>query len=176
MRSRGPGDGARAVPEAPDPDDAAAAEGVAVRILGGASQSAAALHRRLRRRGFSEEGAEQTTAAMVAHGSVDDAAFAQSIAARRRRTGHGRIAVIAELRAKGIDDIAVNNVAGTTDVEGERSSALVLARRLAGHAGRDPTDRAGRQRLGASLQRRGFDVETVRWVLRHLDSGAEEET
>jgi SOS response regulatory protein OraA/RecX len=176
IRSRGPagGDSARSVPATPDPDDAAAAEEVAVRILGGASQSAAALQRRLRRRGFSAEVAEQTTAAMVARGYVDDAAFAQSIAARRRRTGHGRIAVIAELRAKGIDDTAVNDVATSTDVEDERSSALGLARRLAGHAGRDPTDRGGRQRLGAALQRRGFDAETVHWVLRRLAEGVDD--
>lgn len=144
---------------------------MAVRILAGASQSAAALQRRLQRRGFSEAAAAQATAVMSDRGYVDDAAFAQSIAARRRRTGHGRIAVIAELRAKGIGDEAISDVAAASDPADEHAAALELGRRLANQQRRDPGDRAGRQRLGAALQRRGFDAETVRHVLRQLEEG-----
>src|SRR5665213_839481 len=83
-----------------DPDSVAEAERVALRILAGAGQSAAALQRRLQRRGFTEDAAVAATAAMVGHGYVNDDALAQAIAARSRRTGHGRIQVASQLRAR----------------------------------------------------------------------------
>ena len=150
-----------------DPDDAAAAEDVALRILNAASQSAAGLQRRLVRRGFSDEAAASATAAMASRGYVDDAAFAGSIAARRRRTGHGRLAVIAEMRQRAIADAVIADVAAQSEPDDERAAALDLALRLA-HGRRDPGTREGQQRLGAALQRRGFESSTVSWVLRRL--------
>jgi regulatory protein len=152
-----------------DPESAAAAEDVAVRVLAGAAQSAAGLERRLRRRGFSELAAQTATRAMVERGYVDDGALAESIAGRRQRSGHGRVHVAAELRARGIDPDAITTALGDIDQDAERAAALELGRRLATRASRDIGDRQGRQRLGAALQRRGFDSETVGWVLRELD-------
>lgn len=150
-----------------DPDDAAVAADVALRILTAASQSASRLHRRLVRRGFSEEAAGAATAAMADRGYIDDAAFAESIVARRRRTGHGRLAVMAEMRQRAIADDVVASIAATSEPDEERAAALDLALRLA-HGRRDPGTREGQQRLGAALQRRGFEASTVACVLRHL--------
>ena len=155
-----------------DPDDAEAAEEVAVRILSGAAQSAAGLQRRLVRRGYSEEAAATATAAMVQRGYIDDAALAGSIAARRRRTGRGRLAVLAEMRQRAISDDVIAAVAATSEPDDERAAALELALRLA-HGRRDPATREGRQRLGAALQRRGFESSTVSWVLREIGNGEE---
>jgi regulatory protein len=152
-----------------DPESVTAAEEVAVRILAAAAQSAAALEQRLVRRGFSTEAAASATAAMVAHGYVDDAAMANAIAARRQRTGHGRIQVGAELRARGIPSEAITATLADVDVDAERGAALQLGRHLAQRASNDITDRHGRQRLGGALQRRGFDSDTVGWVLRELE-------
>ena len=153
-----------------DPGSASAAEDVALRILRGADQSANALQRRLQRRGFSEQAAAQATAAMVALGYVDDAALATSLAARGQRTGHGRIQVAAQLRARGIDD---GNIAATlagVDTADERAAALALGRRLFGRAapGLPAMDR--RRRVFGQLQRRGFDTETTHWVLRQVEA------
>lgn len=152
-----------------EPDSVTAAEEVAVRILAAAAQSAAALQQRLQRRGFSAEAAAAATAAMVARGYVDDATLASSIAARRQRTGHGRIQVGAELRSRGIDSEAISATLAEVDVESERAAALELGRHFARRASRDIADRQGRQRLGGALQRRGFDSDTVGWVLRELE-------
>jgi SOS response regulatory protein OraA/RecX len=170
----GPGSaGRRQAPAAPAaPDSVAAAEEAAVRILSAAAQSAAGLQRRLQRRGFSEEASRSATALMVGHGYIDDGALAQSIAARRQRTGHGRIQVAAELRARGVDGGAIAVTLGEVDPVAERGAALALGRRLAERASRDIADRQGRQRLGGALQRRGFDSETVAWVLRELERGS----
>lgn len=154
-----------------DPDSAAAAEEVAVRILAAAGQSAAALEQRLQRRGFSAEAAASATAAMVALGYVDDAAMANAIAARRQRSGHGRIQVGAELRARGVASEAISAALAEVDVDAERAAALQLGRHLAHRPSNDVSIRQGRQRLGAALQRRGFDTDTVGWVLRELERG-----
>ncbi|HEX4755663.1 MAG TPA: RecX family transcriptional regulator [Candidatus Dormibacteraeota bacterium] len=162
--------GRRQAPAPPeDPDSVIAAQEVAVRILTAAAQSAAALERRLVGRGFSPEVAAAATAAMVARGYVDDAVLASAIATRRQRTGHGRIQVGAELRARGVTPEAISATLADVDIEDERAAALKLGRHLAQRASNDITSRQGRQRLGGALQRRGFDSETVSWVLRELE-------
>lgn len=164
------GDGAREAPSPPlDPESVAAAEEVALRILAAASQSAEGLRRRLTRRGFSDEAAAAATATMVRLRYVDDAALAQSLARRRQRAGHGRIRVGAELRARGIEDAAIAGTLAAVDVEAERAAALELGTRLATRAANDPRDHQGRRRLGGALQRRGFDTDTIGWVLRELE-------
>ena len=163
--------GERASPAAPDdPDSVSAAEEVALRILRGASQSAKGLQQRLLRRGFSEQAAVQATAAMVSLGYVDDAALATSLAARGQRSGHGRIQVAARLRARGIDDGDIATTLASVDMGDERAAALALGSRLFNRLGRDLATVDQRRRIFGQLQRRGFDTETVHWVLRRLEA------
>lgn len=153
----------------PGPDDVAAAEAAATRILCAAAQSEAGLRSRLLRRGFDDQTVETTVAAMVARGYVDDSALASSIAAKRSRTGHGRIRVASELRARGVEATAVADALEALDADQERRAALELAQRSTDRrvqvAVSGPRER---QRLAGKLQRRGFDGETVAWVLRQL--------
>lgn len=170
MSDSGTSDRPMVVATAPEaPDSAAEAEQAALRILRGAAQSAAALQRRLRRRGFTEEAAAAATAAMVGYGYVDDAALARSIAVRSQRTGHGRIQMAAQLRARGVEDEAIGAAVGNVDPAAELATALSIGRRLMGRAACDIADPKGRQRLGGALQRRGFDNDTVHRVLRELE-------
>jgi regulatory protein len=168
--SRTAGHDPPAAPE--DPESAAAAAQVALRILGGAAQSAATLQRRLQRRGFSAEAAAAATAAMVGYGYIDDAALAQSIAARSQRTGHGRVQVAAQLRARGVDDAAITATLADVDPDAERATALELGRRLWDRANQGRSDRQQRERVAGALLRRGFDRETVHWVFRELERQA----
>jgi regulatory protein len=159
----------RSAPAPPeDPDSVAEAERVALRILAGAGQSAAALQRRLQRRGFTEDAAAAATAAMVGHGYVNDEALAQAIAARSRRTGHGRIQVASQLRARGVAHEAIAGTLGSVDAEAERATALEVGRRVWERSELVPWARR-RDRVAGTLQRRGFDAETVHWVCRHLE-------
>jgi regulatory protein len=163
--------GKRVTPAVPDdPESVSAAEDVALRILRGAAQSARGLQQRLQRRGFSEHAAAQATLAMVSLGYVDDAALATSLAARGQRTGHGRIQVAARLRARGIDDGDIAATLAAVDAEDERAAALALGRRLFGRAARGLQAMDRRRRVFGQLQRRGFDTETVHWVLRQLEA------
>lgn len=163
--------GERVTPAVPDdPDFVRAAEDVALRILRGAAQSQRSLQQRLQRRGFTEQAALAATASMVALGYVDDAVLAGSLAARSRRTGHGRLHAAAQLRARGIGDEDVAGTLAVLDSDAERAGALALGRRLQ-HRGGGSEDVTGeRRRLFAQLQRRGFDSETVHWVLRQLEA------
>ena len=144
------------------------AEQVAMRVLAGADQSAASLQRRLRRRGFSEEAAAAATATMIGRGYVNDAALADAIATRSRRTGHGRIQVAAQLRSRGIANDAIAGTLGDVDIEEERVAALEIGQRLWARAPPAP-GRRRRDRVAGMLQRRGFDSETVAWVCRQLE-------
>jgi len=157
----------RAAPIA-DPDDAAAAEAVAVRILAGAAHSEAGLRRRLEQRGFTRAVAAATAAAMVRRGYVDDDAFAAALAERGLRRGRGRALVAAELRARGVAERPIDDAVRGIDPDAELVAATVAAARLAAsRAGRDGFD-AGRVRgyVGGALQRRGFDMGTVRRALQ----------
>jgi regulatory protein len=159
--------GARAAPQ--DPDSVSAAEEVALRMLRGAGQSAAALRRRLQRHGFTVQAAAAATAAMARFGYVDDTALAQSIASRSQRTGHGRIQMAAQLRSRGLDDEAIAATLAEVDPDTERAAALALGRRLWERAAPGRADHERRQRVGAQLQRRGFDIETVHWAVREVE-------
>jgi regulatory protein len=173
MSDSGAADRPTVVATAPeDPDSAAEAERAALRILRGAAQSAAALQRRLRRRGFTEEAAAAATAAMVGYGYVDDGALARSIALRSQRTGHGRIQMVAQLRARGVDDEAIGSTLDGVDPEAERDAALLVGRRLWGRASPGFADQQRRQRVAGALLRRGFDSETVHWVFRQIERRA----
>ena len=170
--SRPGASGDRGVPAAPDdPDSAPAAEEVALRILRGAAQSAGSLQRRLQRRGFSDAAASAATAAMVRHGYVDDAQLATSIATRGHRTGHGRVQLAAQLRARGIDEGTVASTLAGVDPDAERAAALALASRLVSRTTATTAPDLRRRRVFGQLQRRGFDAETVHWVLRQLERG-----
>jgi regulatory protein len=151
------------VPESPD-----AAEDAALRILRGAGQSTASLQRKLERRGYATEAAEEAVRRCAASGYVDDAAMAASVAARHRRAGHGRARVAADLKAKGVSaELITEALDGQNDTE--EASALAVAQQLWERAGSSgDRDRRARMRVAGALQRRGFSSSLVVRVMRGL--------
>ncbi len=156
-------------PPAPtDPDDADAAEATALRVLRGAGQSSASLRRKLERRGYTEAAASEAVRRCAAAGYVDDAALAASVAARHRRSGHGRARVAADLKARGVaDDLIVEALDGQTDTE--EAAALAVATQLWNRVTpSDGRDQRARMRVAGQLQRRGFSAAIVVRVMRGL--------
>ncbi|MFN2581145.1 MAG: regulatory protein RecX [Candidatus Dormibacteria bacterium] len=154
-----------------DPDDVNAAEAAALRILGGASQAAAALERRLRHRGFSASAAQHAVQRCRELGYVDDAAFAMSLTARQQRAGHGRGRVVAELRKRGIDGDDAAAALGAIDEDAEEQAAAALAQKLYDReAGGRRVDDRTRHRIAAALQRRGFGSRVITHALRRVDT------
>jgi regulatory protein len=158
--------GSRAGPR--EPDNADDAEASALRVLRGAGQSSASLQRKLERRGYSADAAAEAVRRCAAVGYIDDAALAVSVAARHRRSGHGRARVAADLRARGVPgDAIAEALNGQTDTE--EAAALAVASQLWSRAG-DPESRdpRARMRVAGALQRRGFSAALVVRVMRGL--------
>lgn len=144
------------------------AESVALRILGGASQSASGLQRRLEGRGFSPPAAASAVARCRAAGYVNDQLLAASVASRHRRSGHGRGRVAADLRSRGVDGDTISAILDGMSAT-EEPAALAEAQRLWDRAAtRGDVDRAARMRVAAALQRRGYSGEIVMRVMRGI--------
>jgi regulatory protein len=156
---------------AADPDDDAAAEAAALRILAGAGQSAAGLQRRLRNKGFAASAVEVALERCRARGYIDDGALAASVAARLQRSGHGSVRVAAELRARGVEhDAAAAALEGIG--EGDDDRALEVGRRLVQKEIRRGDEDGMRRRIAGALQRRGFSGGTIAGTLRRLSAEA----
>jgi regulatory protein len=151
-----------------EPDNADDAEASALRVLRAAGQSSASLQRKLERRGYSSDAALEAVRRCVSAGYVNDAALAASVAARHRRSGHGRARVAADLRARGVaGDVIAEALDGQTDTE--EAAALAVAQQLWSRAGDPETrDRRARMRIAGALQRRGFSSALVVRVMRGL--------
>ncbi|MEA2638557.1 MAG: regulatory protein [Chloroflexota bacterium] len=151
-----------------EPDNADEAEASALRVLRGAGQSSASLQRKLERRGYTADAAEEAVRRCAAAGYIDDTALAVSVAARHRRSGHGRARVAADLRARGVPgDVIAEALDGQTDTE--EAAALAVAAQLWHRAGDPETrDQRARMRIAGALQRRGFSSALVVRVMRAL--------
>ncbi|TMC49765.1 MAG: regulatory protein RecX [Chloroflexi bacterium] len=163
-------------PAAPDdPDDEDAAERVAARILGGAAQTELSLRRRLELRGFSPAASRAAAQSLSRRGYVDDDAFARSVAERRLRSGHGRMRVAAELRARGCGERPIDEALRGTGMEEERAAALALGHRLheRSRPSPDAEPRLSRAALAGRLARRGYAPDTVAYVVRTITEGGD---
>jgi regulatory protein len=151
-----------------EPDSVNAAEDTAVRILRGASQSSASLQRKLQQRGYTAEAAGGAVARCVAAGYVNDAALASAVAARHRRSGHGRARVAADLKSRGVSGDLITDALDAQD-DTEEAAALAVAMQLWNRAGDpDSRDHRARMRIAGALQRRGFSSSLVVRVMRGL--------
>jgi regulatory protein len=144
------------------------ARDAALSLLSHRARSSAELKRRLARKGYDADVADETVERLSGLGVVDDAAFAESFVRDRvRLRPRGRRRLAGELRAKGVDaDTARAAIDGV--MEAESTSDLDLARQAAARwkprPGEDP--RRARNRLHAFLARRGFGGEAIHTVLR----------
>src|SRR5438128_656922 len=141
-----------------DPQDSRAAQQAALRILAGATQSQAALQRRLLQRGFAKAVVAATLEMCIERGYVNDRALAESVAARRLRNGYGRERIVMELRQRGIPDPAIVSSVADIDAGLEFEQALIQGRRLLGALRDDEAD--WYPFVGAKLRRRGYASAT----------------
>jgi regulatory protein len=131
----------------------------AVGMLARRPRSEREIRRRLAQRKHDAVLIDQTVQLLRDRRLIDDAEFARSWAeSRDRGSPRGRRMIAAELRAHGVDQaVATEAVAPLDEADGAYRVAAKRARSLA-----SCDDRAFRDRLGSTLQRRGFAWETVR--------------
>ena len=153
----------------PDADDDEAALAAALRILGGASQSANALTQKLHRRGFGRTAVKRAVERCRGLGYIDDRALARSLAGRQVRAGHGRARVVLELRRRGVAAGAAAEAVGDIDEDEEARVAGALAQKLyEREAKRGDVDDRARRRIAAALQRRGYATSVILRALRSV--------
>jgi len=143
----------------------------ALNLLSFRARSAVELRRRLVRKEFPPEVADECIASLQEAGLLDDAAFAASFVRDRMRfRPRGRMRLAQELRARGVDADTAHAAIGEA-MEGEDVSELELAREVAARwsprAGEDPL--RARRRLYGLLARRGFGGETVRRIMEERE-------
>jgi regulatory protein len=149
------------------------ARAVALRFLGYSARSSAEVRRRLERGGFDAETINAVVAEMESAGWLDDGKFARDwIEDRSDRKGYGRTRLAAELQRRGVDREVVERTADAIRPDDEFRRALAAARpRFSSEAlsGQEPAAaERERRRIAGFLQRRGFDWDIIKEVIREL--------
>jgi regulatory protein len=152
--------------------EAAALERVG-RLLVERPRSEAEVRQRLDRAGFPPETTRRVVERLRQSGDLDDGSFARVwVENRMAFRPRGAALLRAELRRKGVAPSEIDSaLAGIDEPEAAWAAAQRVAQRW---PGLEPSTR--RERLYAYLQRRGFDHDTIRLVLRRLQAAAEGES
>lgn len=162
------------------------------RLLATRARTKQELRTALLRKGIGEDVADDVLDRFDRASLIDDEAFAESwVRSRHEFSGMSRRAMVAELRAKGVDgEVAASAAAEIDDdAEAERARALVRKKiRATGTGALDPTDPTEQaklvRRLVGVLARKGYGQGLCYRVIREelqaagiqsamLDSGAE---
>ena len=147
----------------------------ALRVLALRDHSEAELRRKLKEKGYREQGIEQSVARLKELGYLDDLRFARSFASAALRNGRGygpRLKL--ELTRRGIESRIVTQVLGEMDQEFSEKELLadLMARRYPGFDPVAATDKEKRKVVGY-LQRKGFSLSAIFAQLKG-DAGWEE--
>ena len=144
--------------------EAAQAHSYALRLLTIRPRTVAEMRERLGPR-FEIPVVEQTLAQLQLEGLLNDTEFARQWRnSRERRKPRSRGRIAQELRSKGVSEVIVSDALDGYDSSNAayRAAAKYAARQLGN--GRATFDR----RVGAFLERRGFEHAIIRRVLRQL--------
>ena len=140
------------------------ARGAALRLLALKPRTVSEVRERLGRR-FDRISVEQTISRLLSEGLLNDAEYAQQWRdSRERRKPRGRRLITRELSARGIAGHLIETaLEGYDSMDAARRAALRYAVRQSA-SDRVTFDR----RVGAFLDRRGFEPEVIRNILQEL--------
>lgn len=120
------------------------------------------LQRKLRARGADPEAAANALETLREQGYQDDARFAEMLVRTRINGGYGPLHIRAELGTHRIDPEIAQQVLLETAPDWGELAIQALKRR---YGARVAADRAENLKRGQFLQRRGFDVASIRFAL-----------
>ncbi|MDR0837882.1 MAG: recombination regulator RecX [Propionibacteriaceae bacterium] len=128
--------------------------------------SEAELRELLAKKGIAEEVVDELMAAFTRVGLVDDIAFAESLVETRHTFGHrSKMAVVLELRRKGISTEAIEQATEEIDRESDLEQARTVAR-LKTRSLAKLEHQVAYRRLAGALARKGFSPSIVAQVVR----------
>lgn len=141
----------------------------AMTLLERSPRTAHQLLQKLQRHEFDTPIIEQTLTRLTELGLIDDADYAQRwIAARARLRPRGRLALQAELRARGIAADVVQQAITERDPADESAQLHALAEQMLPRYLHSPDWATFQRRFGGFLARRGFDAGAIRRLLPQL--------
>ena len=120
----------------------------------------------LRKNAYPEPIVARVMARLHEAGYINDADFAEHWAASRASKGMGAMRIRMELRHKGVEQSAIDDVVSSMDQNALFDGAVKAAQKAA--LGRDLSQAAERQKVLAALARRGFDYATARRALQQV--------
>lgn len=140
------------------------ARGAALRLLALRPRTVEEIRERLGRR-FERDAVDETVERLLSEGLLNDAEYAQQWRdSRERRKPRGRHLIARELNARGIAGHLIEDaLEGYDSMDAARRAALRYASRQSA-SDRVTFDR----RVGAFLNRRGFETKVIRSVLQEL--------
>lgn len=147
-------------------DEHARALDAALHFLGYRPRSESEIRTRLRSKGYAEVIVDQVMARLTELRLLDDRSFAAYwVEQRQGRAPRGRRLIDQELRSKGV---SVDAIANATEDSVDESELAYSAGQKRANALASLDEREFKQRLGAYLQRRGFDWESIASAIRRL--------
>lgn len=148
------------------------AKQTALSLLARRAFSEAEMRGRLISRGHPESVADRVVDRLRELGYLDDARFAAAYTSGRfQARGYGPRRILQDLRRRGVSDAVARQAVSTLQEEVDPvQAALASARKVWPRLSREPDRRKREARLHGYLARRGFDSDTIRAVLPHLDS------
>ncbi len=140
----------------------------AIRLLREEIQNKEQMERVLEEEGFSAETIRTVIGELIQSGNIRAQKYAENWVRRRQKSNpRGKTVLKQELVAKGIDVRTVEKVVAEVQAEDEEQLALELAKKRMKHYKRLPLQVAKRRLYGV-LARRGFEADTIQWVIHHV--------
>lgn len=142
----------------------------ALRALDARPRSIAELRDRLKRKGFESDLVELAIERLTDLGLVDDRAFVRFwVEQRQHMRPRGPNALRDELRRKGVDADLIGETLQDSELVGDPDTqAEALARRALGKYAGSSDFQSFARRMGGFLQRRGYQLSTIRPILVQL--------
>lgn len=151
----------------PDADLYAEVRDKALKLLTRREHSRSELQQKLVQRGFESPLIEQVLSELCARNQLSDVRYAQALVSHRAKTGYGPEYIRQELRARSVDPLIIDEALAGAECSWSEVAATKHAAHFPNPVIQDYKDWA---RRASYLQRRGFDIQTIRQVLGEWQS------
>ena len=108
---------------------------------------------------------DDVLAALEAKGYLSEQRYVEAFIRKEQALGHGLIRIKAALREKGADADVVSDVLAMDDTDWRALAQQVRIKKFGTTLATDKTEQAAQMRF---LSYRGFDSDTIRYVLKNL--------
>lgn len=140
----------------------------ALTLLGRSARASGELREKLIAKGYLEAAADAALERLIENRLVDDGEYARRAVELSENKPVGVYALRRKLKAKGVDEQALDEALALVDGESQIESARALAERLLPRYRKDPP-RARRAKLSQALARRGFSWDAISAALDSLE-------